>query len=1021
MTDRWSRHLALLSGLLVTGSVSCVYFNTYYNAEKYFRQAEKARTEGEEDRGGRRAGYGYESLYDKAVRKASIVLEKHPDSELVDDAMFLAGRALYWQRDFAYGARSFQDLEENFPESEYIDRARLWRARCLKALGTEAEARSQFTALVLEHSSTGDRAGLELGDMAAAGGDLRGAIYDYRTTLSAFPRTPLVDQLWLRIGNAHLALQSGADLDSAVVAYDRALEETREDSVEYRARLNRGRVLHRQGWPDQALDAYRSLLREGRFRTWEGETRILIGQHYRQSGALSAALDEFERVRDDFPGTPVSAMALYETGLVYLQDRGDRQQAQGFFGEVGLERRGCEADSLAREILQTTERLDDLLHEIYRADSTAAALQLSSLADPEGGGADTSLAGGPVPGASLDPAGEPASLVDSLATVGEFADSLAAARDRVDSLATARDSTSAQAADSIAAAEEAPSLQPLVPEGLEGYVVDFDSLGRWLPLVALPPLEEGPAGEQRARERRRRQRLKERPGSARQPTLMDNLFSAAEVYRDRLGLPDSAAVLYQEIADRFPGSPQVPRALFNRAWTHIERSADTTAARPILERLVADHPATVHASVARGYLGLPSQPSAEEQAAEVFAGIEKMRLDSPEDPALWVPGLDELAGAFPGTQVAAQAAFLAAWATENVQGDSAGAGTRYDSILALYPGSSWADLVDRRRQAERDGLIDRLGRELKALSEGTDPGQILVLVAVEPVIEDSISRARNHLGFGMRALRRGDFDTAEELFQLSLDEKDSRNTEPIIGLGEANWQQGYLEDAVGYMRRALGQRAGSILPHYRLFAYHVQQGREDSANSYLRTIARRDREAPSVNDLLLSFPGLATGESEPLDLDALERVKLEPEEEVLEVPPGYFGVAEPPLVRSSRTPEYPGGNTDSTSVLIDVLVSETGRPEQVSLYRGEEPFASAALAAVEGYTFYPAEGVDERPVRTWVEVAVDFEPVSPEAGEEVAVTEAVGAAAEPPLVVEDPARAEASRLPGTDPVPPEER
>ena len=200
----------------------------------------------------------------------------------------------------------------------------------------------------------------------------------------------------------------------------------------------------------------------------------------------------------------------------------------------------------------------------------------------------------------------------------------------------------------------------------------------------------------------------------------------------------------------------------------------------------------------------------------------------------------------------------------------------------------------------------------------------------------------------------------------------------------------------------------------------MQQGREDSANSYLRTIARREREAPSVNDLLLSFPGLATGESEPLDLDALERVKLEPEEEVLEVPPGYFGVAEPPLVRSSRTPEYPAGHTDSTSVLIDVLVSENGRPEQVSLYRGEEPFASAALAAVEGYTFYPAEGVDERPVRTWVEVAVDFEPVSPEAGEEVAVTEAVGAAAEPPLVAED-ARAEASRLPGTDPVPPEER
>ena len=49
---------------------------------------------------------------DKALRKASVVLEKHPESDLVDDAMFLAGRVLFRLRDYAYGARSFQDLEE---------------------------------------------------------------------------------------------------------------------------------------------------------------------------------------------------------------------------------------------------------------------------------------------------------------------------------------------------------------------------------------------------------------------------------------------------------------------------------------------------------------------------------------------------------------------------------------------------------------------------------------------------------------------------------------------------------------------------------------------------------------------------------------------------------------------------------------------------------------------------------------------------------------------------------------------
>ncbi|MCY3735114.1 MAG: tetratricopeptide repeat protein [Gemmatimonadaceae bacterium] len=1066
MADRRPVHLALAAGLVLTSSASCVYFNTYYNAEKFFRQAEKARAEVEEERAGsetgRRSGRGgrggsYQGLYEKAVRKASIVLEKYPDSELVDDAMFLAGRALYWQRDYAYGARSFEDLERNFPDSEYVDRARFWRARCLREQGDMGEARALFTALILEGSDIGGRAGMELGDMALAGGDLRAAIQDYRTSLRAFPGTPLSDRLWLRIGNAHLSLGGPADLDSAAVAYGRAIDEARADSVEYRARLNRGLVLYHQGAPDAALEAYRSLLREGRFRPWEGETRILIGRCHRESGAPSEALDEFERVRNDFPGTGVSAMALYQTGLVYLQDRGDRQQAQKHFREVGQERRGSEGDSLAGVMLRTTDRLDALLDGIYRADSTAAALRPGSDHDPlqtepdtadamaavppgpalesaevrpgteaasapgllpaavPGGGpatddltgpeatvaaaampADSTLAAAEAPEVSTSSIG--AGALDSVAAesrAGIAVDSLlAAARPGAgaDSAAAtspgaataARDSTRVEDADSTAVPEPPPEAQePEDPLGLEGYVVAADSLGVWVPLVARPPLEEGPGAEERARDRRRRLLQSGRPGADRPPTLMDNLFSAAEVYRDRLGLPDSAAVLYEAIADRFPGSREIPRALYNLAWTHIEQKADTVAARPFLERLVAGHPATEHASAARRYLGLAAQASAEDQAARIFDDIERMRLDFPDEPARWVPRLDELAGAYPGTRVSGRAIFLAAWAAENLQGDSTGAAARYDSVLAHYPGSRHADLVERRRQAERDGVVDRLERELRGLRDGADPGDQILLVGVEPVIEDSVSRAKNHVGFGMRAVRRGDFSAAQELFELSLDEKQTANTEPVVGLGEGNWRQGYLEDAVDYMRRALKQRSRSILPHYRLFAYHVQRGQADSANNYLRTIVRRDPQSAGVGELLLQFPGLDPGESQALDIDELERLELEPEDEHLEMPLRYFGVAEPPMVRSSPAPEYPSGQTDSSTVLVDVLVSETGRAEEVSLYRGEEPFASAALAAVGGYTFYPAEGVDERPVRAWVEVEVSMAPPVPDAGEDM--------------------------------------
>ena len=131
--------LILTSALLVAGiQTGCVYFNTYYNAQKYFRQAERARKQiedqhqnlsdsrrakglGLQNRGQRRpqGSKNPNHLYDQAARKASIVLEKYRDSDLVDDAMFLLGLSFYWQGHYRHPARYIRELEINIPHSEF--------------------------------------------------------------------------------------------------------------------------------------------------------------------------------------------------------------------------------------------------------------------------------------------------------------------------------------------------------------------------------------------------------------------------------------------------------------------------------------------------------------------------------------------------------------------------------------------------------------------------------------------------------------------------------------------------------------------------------------------------------------------------------------------------------------------------------------------------------------------------------------------------------------------------------------
>jgi hypothetical protein len=85
-----------------------------------------------------------------------------------------------------------------------------------------------------------------------------------------------------------------------------------------------------------------------------------------------------------------------------------------------------------------------------------------------------------------------------------------------------------------------------------------------------------------------------------------------------------------------------------------------------------------------------------------------------------------------------------------------------------------------------------------------------------------------------------------------------------------------------------------------------------------------------------------------------------------------------PLVRELVRPVYPVGGFDSTEVLLDVLIDREGRPESVEVFRGEEPFASNAVAAAYDYVFYPAVRNNGVEIKAWVELTVPFGPQSGE-------------------------------------------
>jgi len=78
-------HKFILLSLVLIMLSSCAYYNTFYNAEQYFAEAQKVTHENQLDQVSKEEL----TLYSKAIEKSKKLLQKYPDSKYRDDAQFI--------------------------------------------------------------------------------------------------------------------------------------------------------------------------------------------------------------------------------------------------------------------------------------------------------------------------------------------------------------------------------------------------------------------------------------------------------------------------------------------------------------------------------------------------------------------------------------------------------------------------------------------------------------------------------------------------------------------------------------------------------------------------------------------------------------------------------------------------------------------------------------------------------------------------------------------------------------------
>ena len=92
-------HKRLLLVLIILSISGCAYFNTFYNAQQYFKEAEKIRL----TKDGKSISVSAMDKYGKTVKKCETILSDYPDSKYIIDARLLMGKARYYRSEYDLG------------------------------------------------------------------------------------------------------------------------------------------------------------------------------------------------------------------------------------------------------------------------------------------------------------------------------------------------------------------------------------------------------------------------------------------------------------------------------------------------------------------------------------------------------------------------------------------------------------------------------------------------------------------------------------------------------------------------------------------------------------------------------------------------------------------------------------------------------------------------------------------------------------------------------------------------------
>ena len=356
---------------------ACAYFNTFYNAEEHYSNAEKLRIQ---SLGSSLPAKAIQE-YGKAIEKSDKVLSEYSDSDYVKDAMLLKGKSHFFRREYDSAKEVFLELQES-DEGFFIDETKYWLALCkwkdLKpqpAINDLKDLLSSTDSVELQ-----SRIYLVLGEIYLENEDSDNAFYFLNLGAETSNDRLTREQIYFQI--AELSYQQKI-YEQALDSYKKVLNNSISINRIRESNLKIIQTYRLLGQIEESKSRIEKLLLNDDFSSIKSDLRLELTKIELDESNTQFAIESLDMIAQDYPNTKIAIEAYYILSTLYLESPNLDFEKSSFFMNEAMKQNANSSHKVLilnkRDAVASLIKLDQTLRKDDNLDKSLTLFRLGEI------------------------------------------------------------------------------------------------------------------------------------------------------------------------------------------------------------------------------------------------------------------------------------------------------------------------------------------------------------------------------------------------------------------------------------------------------------------------------------------------------------------------------------------------------------------------------------------------------------------------------------------------------------------